>query len=125
MRVFYLNPLYIEVCFWGGAFVAIAYMEIIHRYGWSIVSYSTHRVLSVMFSIYVIVLGGMIFVTTDAPPDYSSGRLFKHKAFATLIMILGLIFLIGSLIARKEQIEKVFRIREESSDTGTEQSRRP
>ena len=64
----------------------------------------------------------MIFVTTDAPLDYSSGRLFKHKAFATLIVVLGLIFLIGSLIARKEQVEKVFRIGKKHGDTRAKES---
>ena len=122
MRVFYLNPLYIEICFWVGALVAIAYIEIIHRYVWSIVPYPAHRVLSVLFSIYVIVLGSMIFVTTDAPLDYYSGRLFKYKAFAALIVVLGLVFFIGSLIARKEQVEKAFRIGKEDGDTGAKES---
>ena len=116
MRIFYLNPLYIEICFWAAALLVIAYIEIIHRYGWELVSYRWHRLLSILFSIYVIVLGSMIYVTTETPPGYSPDRLFKHKAFAVFLAILGLIFLIGSLVARKEQVETALGIRRDRSD---------
>lgn len=117
MRIFYLNPLYVEVGFWSAAILATVYCETIRRSGWKFISFRWHRILSAIFSIYVVGLGLMLYITTTAPPSYDLDRLFKHKVFTLLVAFIGLILLFGSIVSEKSQVEKAFGVAKKDTDS--------